>query len=160
MVPSDKPTPPSKPIIDTEKLQESVEEIRQTAQEALRNPQGPEAQQAKNFLDRNKKVIIGGVAVIVLLKVNKRKVAKATAKAVSKELKKSQLPTMTDIIRDLRSTPDMAYIDHGGNLLHLLRDHDTVITIAGDYKAMTPEQIWEYAHKVLSGKTFKLKSVA
>lgn len=165
--PSDKPNPPKKAAFDTEKLQETVEDIRETAQRALQNPQGPEVQQAveqtKGFIERNKKAIAVGIVVVVVLRANKRKVAKATAKAVAKELKKAQhlaqLPTMTEIIRDLRMTPDMAYIDHGGNLLHLLRDHDTVITIAGNFKDMTPEEIWEYAQKVLSGKTFKLKAL-
>lgn len=169
---TDKPNPMNKPIfpkidIDTDALQRNLDDIRNQAQEALRNPQGPERQQivedSKSFYERNKKVILTGVGVVVLLKVNKRKVAKATAKAVAKELKKSQasqLPTMMDILRDLRTTPGMAYVDHGGQLLHLLRDHNTVVTIAGDFANMNTDQIWDYAQKTLSNTSFKLKTLS
>lgn len=66
----------------------SVEEMRAKAQRKLENPQ-PEIEKAKGFIERNQKVIVGGIVVIVVLKVNKRKVAKATAKQVLKTLEKA-----------------------------------------------------------------------
>lgn len=120
---SDQPEYPNrmnKPVfpkleVDTEKLQESLGDIRGKAQEALRNPQGPEVQEAveqtKSFIERNQKTIVAGIVVVVGLRVYRRKIAKATAKMVSRVVSdaiqkddlaiKEQLNELTLAVEDL-----------------------------------------------------------
>lgn len=168
---NDKPNKPEQPKFDMSGLEDSLKDIRGKAQEAI-NQQPPEVQEkiekGKGFIERNQKTIVVGIVVVVGLKVYKKKIAKATTKQILKTLAKAgetapngtTYPTMLEILRDLRATPQMAYVDHTGQLLHLLRDHNTIVTIAGDFKNMSNEDIWNHVTKVLSGTSFNLKKIA
>lgn len=140
----------------------TAEQIVANAKDLLEK-QPPEVQQAveksKSFYQKNRKVIFVGAAVLVGMKINKRAVEKATAKAVEKAFDQempgvidtvtAEFPTMFDIVRDLRATPGMAYIPHEGGMVHLLAAKDAVITVFGDFTKMNNDQIWDHVGKVL-----------
>lgn len=134
-----------------EGLKETLDDIREKVQQSV-NSQPPEVQQqiekSKGFIERNQRVIVGGIVAIVALKVNKRKVAKATAKAVTKELAKVQplgaagAPEyFDDIVAFLRATPEMNYIARGGKTLHVLLDHNKVLSFMGDFDQMKDSEV-------------------
>lgn len=132
---------------NTERLQDTLNDIRGKAQEAV-SQQPPEVKErlekSKSFYERNQKAILTGVAVIVVLKVNKRKVAKATAKAVAKEMKKvqpSDVESFDDIVRFLRATPGMSYIARGSKAMHVLLDNNTVLTFLDNFDQMTDSEV-------------------
>lgn len=153
----------------------SSDQIKEAAENVLKQ-QPQQVQEAvekgKSFYRRNRTVIIAGVTVVVAFKINKRMVHRAAVKAsasTAKDLLKSvpglapngtAYPTMMDVVNDLRATPEMAYIDHSGKLMHLLRDPNIIVTLVGDYAGKTPDEIWDYAGRLLDGsKSLKLKAL-
>lgn len=79
-----------------------LEDVRTRVEEALDTPEVKAAvSQGKSFYAENKKIIHGVLIGIVVLRVYKRKVAKATAKAVLATLEKDfdeKMPQMIDTV--------------------------------------------------------------
>lgn len=130
--------------------------------EELLNGTPPEVQQTvekgKGFYNENKRAIHAVVVGAIVLRVYKKKVAKTTAKAVVKALAKSDsvkpltstFPTMFDIWNDLKETPGLAYIPHGGGMVHLLGpSKDVIVTVFGNFEKMNTEDIFAYAGRAL-----------
>lgn len=129
------------------------------AKETIQNPP-PEIEAAlekgKSFYQANKPIIIAGVTVLVAMKINKRMVRKATAKALAKSLKnipnapiQSDLPDLPEIFEWLKQTPGMAYVAHGSKMLHMLGKNDTVLTVFGNFDKMSNKEIDKYIVKAL-----------
>lgn len=141
------------------------DELRAAAENALKQ-QPPEVQAAvekgKSFYAKNRPIILTGVALYAVMRVNKRMVRKATVKAVAKELVSfktmaeanggatSDLPNMFDILESLRETPGMAYIPHGGGMVHLLKGKDAIVTVFGEFENMTNQEIWNQVANILN----------
>lgn len=148
---------PDKPKLDTDQLKAKAEEVLNGAPEEVKEA----VQKSKGFYEENKKVIHAVLVGAVVLKVYKRKVAKASAKAVVKAIVKSDkiqpfntvasdLPSMFDIWEGLKATPNMAYIPHGAGMVHLLGpSKDVVVTAFGDFSRMSNEEIFDYTARAL-----------
>lgn len=118
-------------------------------------------QKSQSFYQEHKKIIHGVVIGVVALKFYKRRVAKASAKAVVKAFDKEMPtiietvtaelgPNMLDIWESLKANPKMAYIPHGGGMVHMLGAKDAVITVFGDFSKMrTNDEIWDYVSRTL-----------
>lgn len=145
--------------IPVDKLKAKADEAKGKAQQAL-NDAPPEVKQAvqksQGFYEENKRVIHTVLVGVVVLKVYKRKVAKASAKAVVKAIAKNSsntketLPDLVDVLTDLRATPGMAYIPHGGGMVHLLKGKDAIVTVFGEFEKMTNEEIWNQVANILN----------
>lgn len=162
--PFNKPVPPRKESdFSTPSLEEVQEKLKQAGEKANEklNQAPPELKQAvetsKSFIERNQKEITIGLIALVGLRIYKRKVAKATSKQVLKALEKvgkntnnSELPNLHDILAELRATPGMAYIPHGGGMVHLLKGRDAIITVFGDFEKMSNAEIWNHVANILN----------
>ncbi len=147
MADSNKPKPNDIPI--------DVDQIKAKAEEVYSNTP-PEVKQAvessKGFYEENKQVIHAVLVGAVVLKVYKRKVAKASAKAVVKAIKKSgevqpfatQAEPLTEILGSLTNVPNMVYIPRGGGMAHVLAAKDVVVTAFGNFEQMTNDEIFDY----------------
>lgn len=138
----------------------STEDMKKMADEAAKNA-SPEVQQAvektSSFVSRYQKELAIGLIVLVCLRVYRRKISRATAKQVLKGLEKtgqsannSDLPNLYKILEDLRATPGMAYIPHGGGMVHLLKGRDAIVTVFGDFEKMTNEELWSQVASILN----------
>jgi ribosomal protein S25 len=138
----------------------SAEDMKKKADEAAKNA-SPEVQQAvektSSFVSRYPKEIALGLIALVCLRVYRRKISRATAKQVLKGLEKtgqnannSDLPNLYKILEDLRVTPEMAYIPHGGGMVHLLGGRDAIVTVFGDFEKMTNEELWSQVASILN----------
>ena len=87
--------PNPKPVFPTDFKLPSVDHLKEKAQEALTSPRPPEVEEAiaksKSFYEKNSSVIVVSCAALVLLKLNKRMVRKATAQAVVAALKSTSV---------------------------------------------------------------------
>lgn len=158
-VPSnDKPNPASLPF-NVPNL--SSEELKARAEEILKD-QPVEVQKAveksKSFYATNRPIILTGLVVLTVMKVNKRMVKKAVAKAYDRDMPSiidtvaAELngPSMFDVLQSLRDTPGMAYIPHGGGMVHLLKGKDAIVTVFGEFEKMTNDQIWNAVANILN----------
>lgn len=143
-----------------DQITDRLEKLEQKVKEALLNTGNPEIEQAvdktKSFYEENKRTIHTVLIGVVVLRVYKRKVAKTTAKAVVKAFASEKFdpieiaPTMYDIWNDLKNTPSLAYIPHGGGMVHLLGpSKDVVVTVFGNFEKMRNDEIFKYAGKAL-----------
>lgn len=137
-----------------------VDKVRQRAESVYADapPEVKQAvQQSKSFYEEHKQVIHGVVIGVVALKFYKRRVAKASAKAVVRALAEkgavapngTTLPTLFDVLQSLRDNPMMAYIPHGGGMVHMLGGKDVIVTVFGEFEKMTNDQVWAAAAKKL-----------
>lgn len=135
----------------------STDQIKDKAEEIL-NDAPPEVkvavEKSKTFFEANKPVIVTAIVGVVALKIYRRKIAKTTAKAVIKALNKSgsteALPNLYDVLEDLRATPGLAYIPHGGGMVHLLKGKDAIVTVFGDFERMDTEELWNKVANVIN----------
>lgn len=141
--------------LDTEPIKEVIGDVRQRA-ETVYSDAPPQVKEvvvrSQSFYQEHKRVIHGVVVGVVALKLYKRRVARASAKAVVEQLAKDpsvNLPTMIDILQDLRNNPMMAYIPHGGGMVHMLGGKDVIVTVFGAFEKMTTDQVWAEAAKKL-----------
>jgi len=140
----------------------SMEDAMAKAQETYEQapPEVKEAvEKSKSFYEEHRREVHAALIGLVVLRVYKKKVAKTTAKAVVKALAKQgnasfveaqNFPTLFEIWNDLKGNPDMAYIPHGGGMVHLLGpSKDIIVTVFGNFENMNTEQIFAYAGRAL-----------
>lgn len=157
--PYEKPSPTDTPVSKM-----NPEQIKDAAERILEQ-QSPEVQEAvhkgQSFYRQNRPIILTGVALFAVMKVNKRMVKKATVKAVAKAIAKNDgrvssaldsvdYPNLFDILESLRETPGMAYIPHGGGMVHLLKGRDAIVTVFGDFDRMNTEELWNQVANILN----------
>lgn len=155
-----KPNPPNKPTTWSITDLPSAEEIKKKAEEARKNvpPEYHEPiDKTAGFVARYHREIVYGLIALIFLRVYKKKISRATAKQVVKTLEKAgqtakgaDVTDLYKILEELRATPGMAYIPHGGGMVHLLKGRDAIITVFGDFDRMDTEEIWNQVAKILN----------
>lgn len=139
----------------------SPEELRKKAEEAGENL-SPETKKTidktAHFIGYYQREIMVTLIGLVFLKLYKRRISKKAVRKVLKTLEAAGtnvsngevLPSLFDIVEELRATPGMAYIPHGGGMVHLLKGRDALITIFGDFDKMSTKEIWDQVANVLN----------
>jgi len=181
--PSGKPNPSDKPIFDVTSLPKNAEELRnlagnipsiedlgQMADDKLKDAP-PHVQKAVGrginlYLSYKQEIAIALIG-LVFLKLYKRRISRKTTIKILKTLETTgkgapgslapngtTYPDLFQIVEDLRNNPGMAYIPHGGGMVHLLKGKDALLTVFGEFEEMTDKEIWSKVADVLGLATY------
>lgn len=178
--PSGKPTPPEQnsatgwfgnvPFIEGDDKPESIQDVFDIAKgtvqgvgDGLRNERTKEAlgdikREVKGVVRPYQKEIAFALIGLIFLKLYKRRISRRTAKKIYAALSAAGTvspngtiyPSLYEILENLRATPGMAYINHGGGMVHLLKGRDAIVTVFGDFEKMSTEELWNQVANILN----------